>query len=212
MAKPVQLADQYEFVFYQSRCTGCKTCEVACKDFHAIGGEMALRTIYEYTGGEWSQDADGAWDQNVYCYHVSLSCNHCTNPLCMRFCSHGAISKDEHGFVVIDEDSCEGCQMCKVACPYNAPRFSEERGVMSKCDGCVDRIAQGKQPVCVDSCPQRALFLRPREAHAEDADAAVLLTLLPSPSLTMPNVHIVPCQAAISHVDQRGEITNLRET
>ena len=149
---------QYAFYFDQHRCTGCKTCEIACKDFHHLDGELALRTIYEFAGGSWTQDSLGSWSQDVFCYHLSLSCNHCTNPICVRFCSSDAISKDKQGFVTIDPGLCVGCQACMTACPYHAPRFDEGRGITVKCDGCRERIAEGRLPVCVEACPQRALW------------------------------------------------------
>lgn len=33
-----------------------------------------------------------------------------------------------------------------MACPYGAPQFNHESGHMSKCDGCYERLKEGKNP------------------------------------------------------------------
>ena len=51
---------------------------------------------------------------------------------------------------------------CKEACPYDAPQFGEaENSKMQLCTLCVDRLADNKNPVCVDACPMRALDFGP---------------------------------------------------
>lgn len=204
-------ASQYGFLLVQSRCTGCKTCEIACKDYHGLDNELALRTIYEYVGGTWSKDEHGAWVQDVYCYHLSLSCNHCSNPVCLRFCSAGAITKDECGFVTIDQGVCVGCQQCMVACPYHAPRFDECLGTAVKCDGCRDRIAAGKGPVCVEACPQRALQFGPYGELPASSRASASVAPLPSSDLTQPNFIVEPCKVAKDGGGVSGSVVNPKE-
>ncbi len=204
---------QYGFVFDQRRCTGCKTCMVACKDYHGLEGGLAFRVIYEYAGGDWVQDEDGAWIQDVFCYYLSLSCNHCSNPVCVRFCSSGCIKKDDQGFVTIDASQCLGCQQCMLVCPYHAPRFDERRGVAVKCDGCRDRVREDRAPICVDSCPQRALYFGPFGEldldSCPDTDACV--APLPSPDLTQPNYLVKRSAVAREMGDGKGSILNLCE-
>lgn len=48
-----------------------------------------------------------------------------------------------------------------MACPYGAPQYNEEKGHMTKCDGCYERVGQGLEPICVGSCPLRALEFGP---------------------------------------------------
>lgn len=59
------MTTQYGFFIDSSRCTGCKTCELACKDFKNLTPEVSFRRIYEYAGGDWQED-NGVWHQNVY--------------------------------------------------------------------------------------------------------------------------------------------------
>lgn len=96
------MTTQYGFFIDSSRCTGCKTCELACKDFKDLGPEVSFRRIYEYAGGDWQED-NGVWHQNVFAYYLSISCNHCDDPACTKVCPSGAMHKREDGFVVVDE-------------------------------------------------------------------------------------------------------------
>jgi molybdopterin-containing oxidoreductase family iron-sulfur binding subunit len=82
--------------------------------------------------------------------------------------------------VSIDATKCIGCRYCQVACPYNARTFVATNtaeyfpgkgltpyekvayakhvpGTVEKCNFCADRVAQGKDPACVKTCPAKAL-------------------------------------------------------
>ncbi|BEJ61625.1 hypothetical protein B10172_16470 [Campylobacter jejuni] len=41
---------------------------------------------------------------------------------------------------------CIGRKACSMVCPYGAPQFNHESGHMSKCDGCYERLKEGKNP------------------------------------------------------------------
>jgi anaerobic dimethyl sulfoxide reductase subunit B (iron-sulfur subunit) len=129
------MTTQYGFYIDSSRCTGCKTCELACKDYKDLTPDVSFRRIYEYAGGDWQED-NGVWHQNVFAYYLSIACNHCEDPACTKVCPSGAMHKREDGFVVVDEDVCIGCRYCHMACPYGAPQYNAAKGHMTKCDGC----------------------------------------------------------------------------
>lgn len=101
------MTTQYGFFIDSSRCTGCKTCELACKDYKDLTPDVSFRRIYEYAGGDWQED-NGVWHQNVFAYYLSIACNHCEDPACTKVCPSGAMHKREDGFVVVDEDVCPG--------------------------------------------------------------------------------------------------------
>lgn len=141
---------QLGFFVDVSKCSGCKTCAVACKDAHNLPVGMNFRKVHEYAGGNWKQAADGSWTQDVFGYYVSLGCNHCSDPACVKVCPTKAHHKRaEDGLVVIDATKCIGCGLCAQACPYHAPVLDETAHKMRKCDACFDRLQRGLQPICV---------------------------------------------------------------
>ena len=138
-------------------CTGCKTCMVACKDKNDLDPGVRWRRVVEYTGGEWLVLPDGTFRQDVFSYYLSISCNHCEEPICVEVCPTTAMHQDENGIVVVDQGKCIGCHYCEWACPYGAPQFQASLGCMSKCDFCRDELKAGGVPACVAACPTRAL-------------------------------------------------------
>jgi anaerobic dimethyl sulfoxide reductase subunit B (iron-sulfur subunit) len=144
------------FFFDASACSGCKTCQIACKDHHDLPIGQLWRRVYEIAGGGW-RTVNGVWSSKLCVYHLSMSCNHCEKPACVEVCPEGAAKKRDDGIVLIDPEICSGCRACESACPFEAPQFDVTRGVMGKCDFCVDRIDNGRTPVCVAACPMRAL-------------------------------------------------------
>ena len=153
---------QKAFYFDQTRCTGCNTCVVACKDWKGIKpGNMNLRRLNTVEQGSFPA---------MRFITLSVSCNHCEAPSCLTACPAGAITKrPEDGIVLVDRAACQNFRTCLAVCPYGAPQFSIDTDEpvkdsswqtdhpMNKCDMCVDRWQAGKKPICVDSCPQRAL-------------------------------------------------------
>ena len=154
---------QYGFYFDASKCTGCKTCMVACKDKNNLPVGMNFRRVTEFSGGNWRQDrATGAWHQDAFAYYLSISCNECSDPACVKVCPTKAhFKRAEDGLVLIDPKKCIGCGACLAACPYGAPQLDREARKMRKCDTCLDRREKGLNPACVDACPQRARSTAP---------------------------------------------------
>ncbi len=186
---------QYGFYFDATRCTGCKTCEAACRDYHHLKSGQTYRHVYELEGGDWSQNTDGTWTTNSYTYYTSFACQHCDNPACTHVCPTGAMSKGENGLVDVDKERCIGCGYCAMACPYDNPKVDREAGHSTKCNGCAERVAEGKDPICVEACSMRALELAPVDEIAKKGTQAAIAPL-PEPSLTNPNLYIKACHVA----------------
>ena len=149
---------QLGFYVDQASCTGCKACQIACKDKNDLPVGITWRRVAEYSGGGWSQDeSQGTFKPNVFTYYTSVSCNHCEDPICVRVCPTKAMHKGEGGIVSVDDGACIGCRYCEWACPYSAPQFNADKGVMTKCDFCQDFLAEGRDPACVAACPSRVL-------------------------------------------------------
>jgi Fe-S-cluster-containing dehydrogenase component len=63
--------------------------------------------------------------------------------------------------VIVDAAKCDGCRACEPVCPFALTQFGAD-GVLQLCDLCSDRLAEGKRPICADSCPTQALKWNPR--------------------------------------------------
>ena len=114
-----------------SRCTGCKTCIVACRNGndlidHAEALPNALPYYLRVETREHGKYPDLSLDTWV------VPCQHCKDPGCLSACPYGAIAKDpQSGVVHIDPEKCTGCEFnaemgvenkivpspCKVSCP-----------------------------------------------------------------------------------------------
>ena len=88
----------------------------------------------------------------------AVSCRHCTDPICVKSCIAGAISKRD-GVVRIDRSKCVGCLTCVLVCPYGALAPGED-GIMQKCELCLDNSCGA--PACVTGCPNRAIVYEER--------------------------------------------------
>lgn len=155
---------QLAFLIDQSRCSGCFTCVVACRQWHSAEREvLAWRRVEVMEEGTFP---------DVRVTFFSLSCLHCRKPPCLAVCPTQAISKREKdGLVLVNQERCRGettCGLCRDACPFHVPRFNPHHDLrMEKCDFCVDRLDQGKGPICVEACPMEALDWGPLDLLSE---------------------------------------------
>ena len=197
---------QLGFFVDLSKCTGCKTCQVACKDKNNLEVGRNFRRVSEYAGGTW-KEVHGAWQQDVFAYYVSIACNHCAKPGCVEVCPKQAITKRaDNGLVLIDQKKCIGCRDCEDACPYDAPQYNRAIRRMSKCDGCIDRISVGAQPTCVDACPQRAIeFGDVTELRKKHGSLAAVAPLADA-STTLPSLVIKPARTSRPSGDTQGTV------
>ncbi|MFC2158420.1 DMSO/selenate family reductase complex B subunit [Acidobacteriota bacterium] len=204
------MAKQRGFYFNSSTCSGCKACQMACKDKNDLEAGVIWRRVYEITGGGWEKKGE-AWIPGVYAYNLSISCNHCSNPLCMSSCPNSAVIRGEEGIVTIDPERCMGCRYCEWACPYGAPQFDGEKGIMTKCDLCADYLSQDRMPACVAACPQRALDSDDIEKLKKKYKSFDSVHPLPDSKLTRPSLLIKPHRDEKKARETSADIANREE-
>jgi molybdopterin-containing oxidoreductase family iron-sulfur binding subunit len=156
------------------RCYGCFACSMACKvKNHTPPGVFWARVLKGETGTY----------PNTMRQALPVLCMQCEEPSCMEVCPTGATQQLDNGVVIVEKEKCMGCKYCIMACPYGA-RYSVESwesyfpdglelspyeefakkaweetsgvGVATKCDFCLDRLAEGREPSCVTACPAKA--------------------------------------------------------
>jgi anaerobic dimethyl sulfoxide reductase subunit B (iron-sulfur subunit) len=187
---------QLAFYFDQRYCTGCKTCQIACKDKNNLGPGRQYRKVREFSGGSFKKIGD-AYIPEVYAFWISMSCNHCIDPACLKSCPVRAIHKrQDDGVVYIEQKECIGCKRCVRSCPYGAIQFNTEAVKAEKCDFCIDELDKGKKPVCISACPMRVLDCGELGELREKYGSCSSIKGLPNDNITQPSLVISPHRAA----------------
>src|SRR5215467_994732 len=141
--------EQYRFHFDMEQCIGCKCCVVACNEQNGNPADINWRRVGEIEGG---------WYPDTHRFYLSMGCNHCLEPSCLIGCPVEAYTKDSvTGIVQHSAEACIGCQYCTWNCSYGVPQYNPERGVVGKCDMCYGRLTDGREPACVNACPEGAI-------------------------------------------------------
>lgn len=142
------------------RCVGCRQCEFACSVAHSQSKDpiAALREnpvprarIHVSPGPSFNTSFPNR-------------CRHCDPAPCEQVCPTGAIARDvDNDLVLLDVHKCIACAMCAMVCPFDVVTFFPQgngmpaRIVATKCDGCIERIRDGREPACVEACKVGAL-------------------------------------------------------
>ncbi|WP_166820797.1 4Fe-4S dicluster domain-containing protein [Brevibacterium limosum] len=124
-------------------------------------------------------------------------CKHCTHAGCLDVCPTGALFRTEFDTVVVQNDVCNGCGTCVAGCPFgvierrddgtiNTPTDREDRkaadmdvpdkGTANKCTLCYDRLVEGQEPACAQTCPTQSIKFGDRDdmvAQAHERVAAL---------------------------------------
>lgn len=178
-----------------SLCIGCKACEVACKQWNQLPASDPVWTgsSYDNTG----QLSATTWRHVQFIEHIgrpaipliptgtalpffntdrwlmqSDVCKHCANAPCQEACPTGAIIRTEFDTVYVQQDICNGCGYCVVACPFGVIARDEHGDrTAHKCTLCYDRLKDGIEPACAKACPTDSIQFGEVEqlkAHARE--------------------------------------------
>jgi formate dehydrogenase iron-sulfur subunit len=171
---------QYAFEVDLDVCTGCKACVAACHSLNGLDGPEVWRTVGLLHGGTVAEPQQQT---------VTTSCHHCVDPSCLSGCPVKAYEKDPvTGIVKHLDDQCIGCQYCTLMCPYDAPKYNPERGIVRKCDMCSDRLASDEAPACVQGCPNQAIRIKVVDQiqALQASQTGTFLPGAPAPDHTVP--------------------------
>ena len=169
----VDTSKNQAFLIDMTKCTGCRGCQVACKQWNQLEAEET-----EFFSGEGYQNPPAMSEytftrikfrdfqkngQNEFAFYKEM-CMHCNDPACASVCPVGAFEKTAEGPVIYKADRCIGCRFCMIACPFGVPKYEWSKGLplVKKCTGCYSRLKEGLQPACATACPT-AISYGPRD-------------------------------------------------
>jgi formate dehydrogenase iron-sulfur subunit len=181
-----------------SLCIGCKACEVACKQWNQLPAKDPAWTgsSYDNTGQlsaiTWRHvqfiekigqrglpdipltppgTALPFFNTDRWLMHSDV-CKHCANAPCQEACPTGAIIRTEFDTVYVQQDICNGCGYCIVACPFGVIARDEHGDHRAhKCTLCYDRMKDGMVPACAQACPTDSIQygeVEQLKAHARE--------------------------------------------
>ena len=130
-------------------CRDCQGCTLACSLYHEGECSPSLARLAV------------AKDMARYEFRIT-TCQHCDPPECVAACPVDALSLNDDGIAVLDDDACIRCGACADSCPYGAIFYHESQDRYLKCDLCAGRE---RGPLCVQICPVGALALEESEAE-----------------------------------------------
>ena len=170
-------------------CIGCKACEVACKQWNQLPSDGLNFTGNSYdntshlSGTTWRHvafkeqiDVGNNGQSSSRWLMLSDVCKHCESAPCEHSCPTGAIVYNQFGDVYVQNDICNGCGYCIVACPFGVigrADNSDEDGHAHKCTLCMDRQVDGLTPACAKVCPTASIQFGPLDELRDKARTRV---------------------------------------
>jgi formate dehydrogenase iron-sulfur subunit len=168
--------DGKTFFIDLTRCTACRGCQIACKQWHKLPAEET----YNWGSHQNPKDLSYITYKLVRMEEVVKKgeikdwlffpeqCRHCLDAPCKMTADtydDQAILQDELTGAVIFTERTKKLPFDEIreACPYNIPRQDPSSKIMSKCDMCLDRVHNGLLPACVQTCPTGAMNFGDRE-------------------------------------------------
>jgi formate dehydrogenase iron-sulfur subunit len=160
------------FFIDTTRCTGCRACQVACKQWHDLPAEATEnRGTFEnpsdlsFSTYKLVRMRETEIDGQLKWLFFPEQCRHCLAPPCLETAQdESAIYQDPKTGAVIFTANTRALMTEEIieSCPYYIPRQMAD-GTLAKCDMCNDRVTNGLPPACVQTCPTGAMNFGDRE-------------------------------------------------
>ncbi len=159
-----------------TRCTGCYTCYLACKDEYVGNDYLPVSVAQSNEGHAWMRvdEITHGSGTKVKVDYTPIMCQHCEEAPCIQPDNGGAVYRRADGIVVIDPVKAKGKKEIVGLCPYGAIYWNEGSSVAQKCTMCAHMIDQGEKTVrCAESCPTQALVF----GDLDDPESRISLLL-----------------------------------
>jgi formate dehydrogenase iron-sulfur subunit len=184
-----------------TKCTACRGCQVACKQWHKLPAEATKQlgthqnpqdlsfTTYKLVRFKEIEDKGGG----LRWLFFPEQCRHCVEPPCKAVADgydERAIIRDELTGAVIYTEFTKAINDLQPneLCPFNIPRKDPVSGIWGKCDMCLDRVHNGLKPACVQSCPTGAMNFGERDDMLALAEKSLEAAKKRFPKAEMANV------------------------
>lgn len=131
------------------RCTGCKSCEIACSVQHSKAKNL-IGAMLETPAPQKRLFVEAADSVKM-----PVLCRHCEEAPCVNACISGCLYWDENGYVRRKKGRCIACWSCIMVCPFGVITRDNDKHIAVKCDRCHKLDV----PACVNACPTKALSL-----------------------------------------------------
>jgi len=155
---------RYGMVVDVTKCNGCYTCFLACRDEYCGNEFPGYSAAQPQTGHHWMRLVEKERGQypKVKVAYIATPCMHCGEAPCVGAAETGdepgAIYRRDDGVVLIDPVRAAGRKDLVNSCPYRVIFWNEEKQLPQKCTFCAHLLDRGwKEPRCVEACPTRAL-------------------------------------------------------
>ena len=163
-----------------SKCTGCRGCQVACKQWNQQPAKQTVnygtyQNPPDLQSNTWTliRFQEVAEKDKVKWLFRKDGCMHCTDAACVKVCPSGALYHTEYGTVGINHERCIGCKECISSCPFDIPRYDRATDKVYKCDLCLSRIQASLIPACAKACPTGAITFGEKDVMLKKAYARV---------------------------------------
>jgi formate dehydrogenase iron-sulfur subunit len=177
------MAEGYSILVDTSKCTACRGCQIACKQWNQLPGTETKNLGTHQNPADLSVDtfkvvrfSEGtASEGKPFWYFFTEQCRHCMSPGCMAAAEKEEIVQDEKTGAVLFTPKTKDLDFKATldGCPYNIPRQDPKTKQLAKCTMCFDRITNNMIPACVKSCPTGAMVFGERDKIVDAAKKRV---------------------------------------